>query len=148
MITEEKITGIFDSHAHYYDGRFAREYEGGAEALLSAICPEPVAQILNVGTNLENAKAVLEQAAQHDGMYAAIGIHPEDCHAYTNEEEALAKLEGLLKENRAGGKLVALGEIGLDYHTDEFIEGKLDKAKALGVSILSESEFLSKFLDK
>ena len=127
----EQITGIFDSHAHYFDRRFAAEYPGGAEALLATICPEPVANILNVGTNLENAKAVLEQAAKHEGMYAAIGIHPEDCHAYADEEKALSDLERLLQENRAGGKLVALGEIGLDYHTDEFLEGKLDKAKEM-----------------
>ena len=133
MTNDEKITGIFDSHAHYYDGRFAREYEGGAEALLATICPEPIACILNVGTNLGNAKAVLEQSAKHVGMYSAIGIHPEDCHAYADEAEALASLEALLRDpkSREAGKLVALGEIGLDYHTDEFIEGKLDKAKEM-----------------
>ena len=133
MTNDEKITGIFDSHAHYYDGRFAREYEGGAEALLATICPEPIACILNVGTNLGNAKAVLSQTARHNGMYSAIGIHPEDCHAYADEAEALASLEALLRDpkSREAGKLVALGEIGLDYHTDEFIEGKLDKAKEM-----------------
>lgn len=127
------FTGIFDSHAHYFDKRFDREYEGGAEALLGTICPDPVANILNVGTNLENANAVLEQAARHAGMYAAIGIHPEDCHAYADEDIALSALEDLLKDpkTREEGKLVALGEIGLDYHTDEFIEGKLDKAKEM-----------------
>lgn len=131
MSFDPAFTGIFDSHAHYFDKRFDREYEGGAEALLGTICPDPVANILNVGTNLENANAVLSQAARHNGMYAAIGIHPEDCHAYTDEGTALSELERLLQENRAGGKLVALGEIGLDYHTDEFIEGKLDKAKEM-----------------
>lgn len=131
MSFDPAFTGIFDSHAHYFDKRFDREYEGGAEALLGTICPKPVANILNVATNLENAKAVLSQAARHNGMYAAIGIHPEDCHAYTDEGTALSELERLLQENRAGGKLVALGEIGLDYHTDEFIEGKLDKAKEM-----------------
>ena len=133
MSFDPAFTGIFDSHAHYFDRRFASEYEGGAEALLKTICPEPVAYILNVGTNLENAKAVLEQSARHRGMYAAIGIHPEDCHAYTDEDIALSALEDLLKDpkSREEGKLVALGEIGLDYHTDEFIEGKLDKAKEM-----------------
>ena len=133
MDSNERITGIFDSHAHYFDKRFEREYEGGAEALLGTICPKPVANILNVGTNLENAKEVLAQSAKHQGMYSAIGIHPEDCHAYADEDIALSALEDLLKDpkSRAGGKLVALGEIGLDYHTDEFIEGKLDKAKEM-----------------
>lgn len=125
------VTGIFDSHAHYFDRRFDREYEGGAEALLKTICPEPVEYILNVGTNLENAKEVLLQSKEHKGMYSAIGIHPEDCHAYADEAAALANLEALLKDSksREEGKLVALGEIGLDYHTEEFLEGKLDKAK-------------------
>ena len=133
MSFDPAFTGIFDSHAHYFDKRFDREYEGGAEALLGTICPDPVANILNVGTNLENANAVLEQAARHAGLYAAIGIPPEDCHAYADEETALSALEDLLKDpkSREAGKLVALGEIGLDYHTDEFIEGKLDKAKEM-----------------
>ena len=133
MSFDPAFTGIFDSHAHYFDKRFDREYEGGAEALLGTICPEPVAFILNVGTNLENAQEVLLQSKKHKGMYSAIGIHPEDCHVYADEAAALSELEALLKDpkSREVSKLVALGEIGLDYHTEEFIEGKLDKAKEM-----------------
>ena len=69
---------IFDTHAHYFDGRFEKEAEGGADAILRMLMPDPVSYIVNVGTNLDSSRAAVAQAAKWEGMYAAIGIHPED----------------------------------------------------------------------
>lgn len=128
-----EIDGIFDSHAHYFDRRFAAEYPGGADALLKEILPHPVSRIINVGTNPENSRAAIAQAARYPGMFAAVGIHPEDCHTLTDPETALADLRGLLgdAESRRRDKIVALGEIGLDYHYENYGEIPLDRAKEM-----------------
>ena len=108
---------LFDTHAHYYDERFSREGEG-VDALLEALFAEVVCGIVNVATDLENAKTVLEQAARYPRMYAAIGIHPTDGQGYDDPAATLAALAALLgdAESRHARKIVALGEIGLDYH--------------------------------
>lgn len=122
---------IFDTHAHYFDRRFENEAEGGADAILSRIMPDPVYRVINVGTNCQNAHLAIAQAARYEGMYAAVGIHPEDCHYITDENAALDELRAILgdRESRKRNKLVALGEIGLDYHYENYGEIPMDKAK-------------------
>ncbi len=124
---------IFDSHAHYFDGRFARETERGADALLASIMPEPVEYIINVGTNCETSALAIAQAACHEGMFAAVGIHPEDCHSVSDEEGELRRLYGMLCDPlaRAANKIVALGEIGLDYHAENYSGIAMDREKEL-----------------
>ena len=119
---------IFDTHAHYYDSRFAREIEGGAEAILSSVMPDPVRAVINVGTSCENSKVAIAQAARYAGMYAAVGIHPGDCHAIADADQALHDLESLL-QNRTRDKIVAIGEIGLDYYWQEYNGVPMDKQK-------------------
>lgn len=122
---------IFDSHAHYFDKRFDTEAEGGSEAILASVCPSPVRYILNVGTNCDSSRQAIAQAARHAGMYAAAGIHPEDCHLLGDADGALGELERLLgdRESRKRDKLVALGEIGLDYHWQSYGEIPMDKGR-------------------
>ncbi len=127
------LHGIFDSHAHYFDRRFGQELEGGAEAILREVMPRPVRTVINVGTNLQNSQEAIRQAAMHDGMYVAVGIHPEDCHYLGNAEEAMERLSELLgsPESRDERKIVALGEIGLDYHYENYGEIPMDKEKQM-----------------
>lgn len=142
---------IFDTHAHYFDARFEREYPGGGDALLNSILPDPVVHIVNVGTNLENSRAAIEQARRHPGMFAAVGIHPEDCHSISDEARALESLRLLLgdAEVRRRDRIVALGEIGLDYHYESygdipldrqrelrFFEAQMDIAESLGLPVI------------
>ncbi len=112
---------IFDSHAHYFDKRFDT-VEGGAHAILSSIMPDPVAAVINVGTDCQSSRVAIEQAAAYDGMYAAAGIHPGDCHYVKDYDASLAELEEILgdRAQRKRNKIVALGEIGLDYHWPEY----------------------------
>ena len=125
--------GIFDTHAHYFDRRFAAEVPGGADAILQTVLPHPVAHIVNVGTNPENSRAAIAQAAQYPGMFAAVGIHPEDCHYLPDCDAALADLSAILGDaaSRKRDKIVALGEIGLDYHYEHYGEIPLDKRKEM-----------------
>ena len=122
---------IFDTHAHYFDSRFDRETEGGAREILASVMPNPIARIVNVATNCENARRAIAQAAEYEGMYAAIGIHPEDCHRIADIDAALDTLYAMLcdPEARKRDKIVALGEIGLDYHWQEYDGIPMDKQK-------------------
>ena len=122
---------IFDTHAHYFDARFEESVQGGADAILREIMPDPVSRIVNVGTNCQNSRAAIAQASKYEGMYVAVGIHPEDCHDMTDPDAALDALRALLgsAESRAHDKIVALGEIGLDYHWQEYNGIPMDKAR-------------------
>lgn len=127
------MTGIFDSHAHYFDRRFAAEVEGGAEAILAEIMPNPVSYILNVGTDLKSSELAIRQARRHEGMYAAVGIHPGDCHYLGDVEESLTALRALLgdAESRRANKIVAIGEIGLDYHFESYGDIPMDREREM-----------------
>ncbi len=122
---------VFDSHAHYFDRRFDKEYEGGAHALLKSIYPGEVSRILNVGTDCESSRRAIAQAAEYEGMYVAAGIHPGDCHYIADPTAELAELRSLLetRETRAQNKIVAIGEIGLDYHFKSYGEIPMSKER-------------------
>ncbi len=134
---------LFDSHAHYYDERFSEEISGGADAILSALFSENVGWIVNVGTSNENAAECIKQAAKYKNMYAAVGIHPGDCRHYIDVDFEIQRLKAIL-ENRKEKKIVALGEIGLDYHyegTDKtkqqaFFERQLSLAEELDLPVI------------
>lgn len=144
---------LFDSHAHYFDRRFLTDAEGPtADELLPTILAPTgiVSHIVNVGTNTENAKLAIAQAAKYPGMYAAIGIHPEDCQTLTGEPEThISALRALLgdAQTRRRDKIVALGEIGLDYFERDYLpvnkplqqwyfEQQLAMAAALSIPVI------------
>lgn len=116
--TEEALeyVGLIDSHAHYFDRRFE---EMADEILETEVFGKGISAVINVATNPENAKACIEQAKKYAGMFTAIGIHPEDGQQMeTSVDEAIEALSRLMDtpEKRRDGKIVALGEIGLDYY--------------------------------
>ena len=83
-----------------------------------------VSHIVNVGTNVQSSVQAIEQAARHAGMFAAVGIHPEDCQMLDGEpEQHLFALRELLGDEitRKRDKIVALGEIGLDYYERDYL---------------------------
>ena len=136
---------LFDSHAHYYDGHF-KKVEGGVDALLQALFAGEVGAIVNVGTDLVNSRTVIETAARYENMYAAVGFHPSDGQEYRDIPAAIAELKALVgdEENRKQKKIVALGEMGLDYHypdTDKphqaaFFEAQLKLAEELDLPVI------------
>ena len=139
--------GIFDSHAHYFDRRFADETEGADAILNREVFGRGVAGVINVGTNNQNNRICIAQAAKYPQMYAAVGLHPEDVQFGKGSlDEEMAALRDLLdtKEKRDAGKIVALGEIGLDYHTEEvdkarqgaFFEAQLSLAEELDLPVI------------
>jgi len=138
------MSQLFDSHAHYFDSRFVEEYEGGADALLPKLFSDNVEYIVNVGTNNENNKICLEMAKKYEKMYAAVGIHPEDCRDYGREE--LDRFEEFLADHRdfKKEKIVAIGEIGFDYHWEPydkehqriFFEEQMKLAEKYGLPVI------------
>lgn len=139
--------GIFDSHAHYFDHRFAEEAEGTDAILTNEVFGRGVAGVINVGTSNENSRICIAQAAKYPHMYAAVGLHPEDVHFGSGTlDDELADLRALLgtKETRKRDKIVALGEIGLDYHVENpdkerqaaFFEAQLALAEELDLPVI------------
>lgn len=104
----------FDSHAHYYDDRFAKETEGGAEQLLDTLFGSSVSYIVNVGTAPETCALAIEQAKRYPRMFTALGIHPTDGQGLADPDAALDALVSMIRDPE--NKCVCLGEIGLDYH--------------------------------
>ena len=115
---------FFDSHAHYYDDRFyGEENPQGAEKLLEELFASGLLGVINVGTNHRSNLRAIEQAKKYPLMCVAAGIHPEDV-ASTDigVEGELSALYALLadKAKREENKIVALGEIGLDYYWEPY----------------------------
>lgn len=108
---------LFDSHAHYFDGRFSSsECPEGADGLLTRLFEgREIDTVINVGTDVPTSLLAVEQASRFPGMYVAAGIHPSDAMQYPDMDAELQRLDALLLA-APQHKIVALGEIGLDYH--------------------------------
>ena len=98
---------FFDSHAHYNDERFDKDREIVLDRLYNE---DKITRITCAGFNLEKSKYAVELASKYDFLYATVGISPNDLEDFS--ESNLEKIEKLAKRN----KVVAIGEIGLDYY--------------------------------
>lgn len=105
---------IFDTHAHYFDERFTTEYEGGMRAALENSVTAGVSGILNAATNEKNARQAIQLAEQYSFCYAAVGLHPTDSESVSDSE--LPRIWDAFSALAVHPKVVAIGEIGLDYH--------------------------------
>lgn len=103
------LNGIFDSHAHYDDER----YDEDRADVIRHILENGVSHVVNIGCDIKSCDTGIALAEQYDPFYATVGIHPE------NAPEATEKNLQLLAARLSHPKVVALGEIGLDYHWDE-----------------------------
>ena len=99
---------IFDSHAHYDSSQFDED----RHELLSSMQENDVGCIVNVGADWDSVTEVVELAEKYPFVYAAVGVHPDEVGALNEERFAYMKSQ-CQKE-----KVVAVGEIGLDYYWD------------------------------
>ena len=119
---------MIDSHAHlYYDEIYQNLPDKLRLARLAG-----VTHILTIGTDFETMPVNIEIAEQHDNIFCSIGVHP----LYSNEPRDLDKLITWGKKE----KVVAIGEVGLDYHYEE--GNPREAQKALLQDMLSLSEDL------
>ena len=99
---------IFDAHAHYDDGWF----DDDRDELFKLLPQKGVCGVVNNAVDLKSEKEILKLCDKYDYFYAAVGFHPENLEDmpddYLDQIAELAKLE----------QVVAIGEIGLDYHYD------------------------------
>ena len=150
-----------DTHAHYFDRKFDpnphnfndkfNKY-GGADTLLTD--PDflsKVAAVINVGTNLQNSQTAVDMAGKYPYMAAAVGIHPEDAQGLPDgipldPEAELSALRAWVSDpdRRKRDKIVAIGEIGFDYHWQPmdkdlqraFFEGQMQIAADTGLPVI------------
>jgi TatD DNase family protein len=100
---------LFDSHAHLNDAQFDGDRE---EVIRRAREEYDVSRVVNIGYNRETIRTALALAERYDFIYAAIGWHPHEAKEMTDDD--LAWIESLTDHP----KVVALGEMGLDYYWD------------------------------
>lgn len=108
---------IFDTHAHYDDEAFNED----RDTLLQNMKQSGVDRIVNIGANMQTSRNTVELTGCYDFIYGAVGVHPSDVYDMTE-----ADIETLREWSRLD-KILAIGEIGLDYHypdTDKEMQQK------------------------
>jgi len=127
----------FESHAHYDDSKFDKD----RDKLIPALKKSGVEYIVNVGADIKSSIKSIELAKKYDFIYAAVGVHPHEVGKL--DEEDMDRLYGLSQRD----KVVAIGEIGLDYYYDSsprdiqkdwFIE-QIELAKEMELPIIVHS---------
>jgi len=125
---------IFDTHAHYDDERFDED----RDSLLTELNQKGISYILNASASLESLDSSIELSERYDFIYAALGIHP---HSADKMDEGVLQKIRVLSKNK---KVVAIGEIGLDYFYDNsprdiqryWFERQIELAKELSLPII------------
>lgn len=115
----KKASEIFDTHAHLCDAAFDDE----REAIIADLGAHGVGAFTEIGFDLPSSRAALALAERYPQVYAAVGFHPD--HSDHLRDEDVETLRQMVENNQ---KIVAIGEIGLDYHYTR--EGILRRAAA------------------
>jgi len=112
-IKGETLMKIFDSHAHYDDPKF----EADQFRLLDTLAANDY-MIVNIGADISTSRRCIELADKYDNIYATVGVHPHDINNMTDDDL------DILRQLAQHPKVVAIGEIGLDYHYENTIRQK------------------------
>lgn len=128
---------IFDTHAHYDDEQFEQD----RDELLASMSGQNVGTIVNVSATLDSCRRAIALAGQYPYVYAAVGIHPDEVGALN--EDTFAEMKTLFGHE----KVVAVGEIGLDYYWDnephevqrKWFVRQLELARELDLPVLIHS---------
>ncbi len=139
-----------DTHTHYFDPHFVGM--GDLDALFEwADFRSAVRAVINVGISPETSAEAVRQAARYPWMVAAVGIHPKDAQGIPDAapldlDAEMAFLRQYLsdEERRIRDKVVAIGEIGLDYHWEPmdkplqraFFDGQMQIARDLDLPVI------------
>lgn len=123
---------IFDTHAHYDDEAFNED----RDELLNAMPENGVKYILNQGVDVFTSQFAVSLSEKFPHVYAAVGIHPED----VNKLEDINEIKKLTSHE----KVVAIGEIGLDYYHDtsnkdlqlKYFKNQLELANTVGLPVV------------
>ena len=102
---------IIDTHAHYDDEQF----DSDRDILLNSsnMYDNKIAAIVNASANMSGCRATLDLIKKYEKVYGMLGVHPEDVGELTDADY------GWIRAHCNDSKIVAIGEIGLDYHYEE-----------------------------
>ena len=126
---------FFDTHAHYTDEKLA-----GNLALTDELFSSDICGIICVSIDNDDAEKCIALSEKYPHMYASAGIHPSECMRFPSLEMEMERLSLLCREK----KVVAIGEIGLDYHYDfsekdvqmRFFEAQMKLAEELSMPVI------------
>jgi TatD DNase family protein len=111
--TEETTIPLIDTHAHLDFSRF----DADREAVITRAREAGLVAIINAGTSLASSRASVALAEKHDFIYATVGVHPNNAGSHKTPMVTREVLDEL-RELASHPKVVAIGEIGLDYYRD------------------------------
>ncbi len=128
---------IFDTHAHYDDDAFDED----RESLLDSLPEHGIEGVVNVSASLSSCRQTVSLVESYPFLYGAVGVHPSETAELTEESFAW------LKAAARSSKVVAVGEIGLDYYWEEpdhkiqkeWFHRQLELAKELGLPVIIHS---------
>ena len=119
---------FFDSHAHYDASRF----QADQQELLNTMADHNIGLIMNIGCDLTSSLRSIRLAEQYDFIYAAVGSHPDDA---DHVDEGLVEMYRQLADHP---KVMAIGEIGLDYFYEDVPREQQQKAFRLQMELARE----------
>ncbi|MEW8974433.1 MAG: TatD family hydrolase [Tissierellaceae bacterium] len=133
---------LIDSHVHLDDERF----DGDRDILIKSLKSNGIELVINIGADMKSSVDSIELAKRYDNIYAAIGVHPHSASEMT--ENTLDELRDMAKED----KVIAIGEIGLDYYYDnsprdiqrKWFREQLELAKELDLPVIIHSRDATK----
>ncbi len=134
---------IFETHAHYEDEAFDTD----REALVASLPVNGIEYVVDVGSTVSSCHAIVKLIEQYEFMYGALGIHPSEINGVTEDD-----MNWIRQEILCNPKLVAVGEIGLDYHWDkdnkqqqkDYFARQLELAKELHKPVIIHSREAAK----
>lgn len=100
---------IFDTHAHYDDEAFDED----RDEVLTSLRKRGVGTVVNVGASMEGSRRSVSLSEQYEFVYSAVGVHPDEVGELREEDMEW------MREQLQKPKVVAVGEIGLDYYWDK-----------------------------
>ena len=119
---------FFDSHAHYNAKRFQEDQT----ELLNSMAEHHIGRIMNVGCDLTSSIQSIRLAEQYDFIYASVGSHPDDA---DHVDAGLVEMYRNLAKNP---KVMAIGEIGLDYYYEDVPRTRQQEAFRLQMALAQE----------
>ncbi len=134
----------FESHAHYDDKQFNED----RDLLLSDFKNKGVSTVVNIGIDIKSSKKSIEFAEKYDFVYATVGVHPHNAKEIKQDDYLV--LAELLKHK----KVVAVGEVGLDFHYDlsprdvqlDVFKKHLELSEASGLPVVIHSREASQMV--
>lgn len=140
---------IFDTHAHYDD----RKFDADREELIEQLRVSGIGRVVDIGADIDSTRRAVALAKQYDFVYAAAGVHPSDVDCL--DERSFQWLTCLVEESvEEQGKIIAVGEIGLDYYWEKdpeqrekqkyWFEKQMELARKTGLPVVIHSREAAK----